>query len=299
MKAVVDITIRGSKLARRASTALLAVGGISAILLVALTSSLALANDENNQIQIVQSIRTIFGNKIQIVEPGRTLFGKSYNELTGEWWNWGLKEPAETNVILDETGMFCDLNQSGKVWFLAGNFFTGTTVRECTVPIGKALFFPLVNAVSFAPEFPEEDNPCRAAFGTGVEGVRCDANDDIVFDRDSDLIPDLRPVSVTIDDLSTPEKPDVTVSDLFAYRAQSQPGGYTQRVPEGSFVTQVFGFPAGDRSPAVADGYWIFVEPLLPGKYEVQFKARNTGTGEMLDVTYLLTIGGIRSLNQE
>jgi len=45
---------------------------------------------------------------------------------------------------LDPTGEFCHVGQSGPVFFLAGNF-GGTTVRHCTVPAGKALFFPILN----------------------------------------------------------------------------------------------------------------------------------------------------------
>ena len=43
-----------------------------------------------------------------------------------EWWKWALGIPAAENPILDETGEFADVDQSGSVWFLAGNF-GGTT----------------------------------------------------------------------------------------------------------------------------------------------------------------------------
>ena len=41
----------------------------------------------------------------------------------------------------------CGTGQSGRVFFLVGTSSSGTATRDgCTVPAGKALFFPLVNA---------------------------------------------------------------------------------------------------------------------------------------------------------
>ena len=42
------------------------------------------------------------------------------------------------------------MNQSGHVWFLVGSFAAGVVVRECTIPTGTALLFPLSNAAFFA-----------------------------------------------------------------------------------------------------------------------------------------------------
>ncbi len=50
------------------------------------------------------------------------------------------------NPVEDNTGKFCGLGQSGPVWFLAGTF-GGTVERTCTIPAGKALFYPLVNSI--------------------------------------------------------------------------------------------------------------------------------------------------------
>src|SRR5215475_1055523 len=68
----------------------------------------------------------------------------SASHLATSWWKWALETPASENPLTDTTGQFAAVNQSGRVWFLAGN--TGsTTVRTVTVPSGKALFFPIVN----------------------------------------------------------------------------------------------------------------------------------------------------------
>jgi hypothetical protein len=101
----------------------------------------------------------------------------------------------------------------------------------------------------------------------------------------------LVPLKVTIDDLSTPKSPDINVGDLFAYRAQTQPGGYVQRIPPGSVFTELLNLTPGNRFPSVADGYWIFLKPLLVGEYRIFFKTENLADGSFVDVTYNLTVG--------
>ena len=77
--------------------------------------------------------------------------GQSYGNWGGEWWAWALGVPLDSNPIEDATGEFGDIDQSGRVWFLAGNF-GGESEREVTIPPGKALFFPLINSVWWAPD---------------------------------------------------------------------------------------------------------------------------------------------------
>ena len=76
------------------------------------------------------------GQDVKVVAPDKTLFKKSYNELAGEWSNWVQKEPPATSPAFDPDGRFCDRNQSGKIWFLAGTF-GGVANRFCEVPAGK------------------------------------------------------------------------------------------------------------------------------------------------------------------
>ena len=190
------------------------------------------------------------GNKGAVVQPDEEFFGKTYSELVSEWTQWFVQEPIATNPAFDPDGRYCDRNQDGKVWFLASTF-GGVVDRTCEIPAGKAIFVSVGGAfVSFGPEFPEAGNPCLQ-MATGVERVRCDVNDDV-------------PVAPAISLQATLD--GAPVKDLFAFRAQSQPGGFTLRVPSSSFVTDL-GLPAGDRSPAVGDGYFLFLKPLKPGTH--------------------------------
>jgi hypothetical protein len=208
----------------------------------------------------------------RIVAPGEEFAGKSYSELASEWTNWLVKEPIATNPAFDPDGSLCDINQDGKVWFLASTF-GGVVDRTCVVPGGKAIFLSLGGVfLSFAPEFPSAGDSCLS-MSTDLERVRCDVNNDV-------------PVAPSISFEATLD--GVPVTDLFAYRAQSEAGGFTLQAPDPSFLTDL-GFPAGDRSPAVADGYFLFVKPLKSGTHTLNFRLINPDLSEA-GVNYTLIV---------
>jgi hypothetical protein len=81
-----------------------------------------------------------------VLPPGSEPYGLSYGEWGALWWQWA--EATDFLPVVDETGEFCHLGQEGPVWFLAGTILSPAPAqieRECTVPAGKALFFPLMN----------------------------------------------------------------------------------------------------------------------------------------------------------
>lgn len=212
------------------------------------------------------------GNRV--VEPGQDFSGKSYNELVSKWTNWLVAEPIATNPAFDPDGRFCDRNQEGEVWFLASTF-EGVVDRTCEVPAGKAIFLSLGGAfVSFSPEFPAAGDLCLQ-MATNLEKVRCDVNSDVPVAPGVSL-------KVILD--------GVPVQDLFAFRAQSQPGGFTLRVRNHSFLTDL-GFASGNRFPAVADGYFLLLKPLRPGRHTLNLRMTNPDQSET-GVNYTLIIGG-------
>lgn len=212
------------------------------------------------------------GASHQVVQPGQDFSGKSYNELASEWTNWLTVEPIATNPAFDPDGRFCNRNQQGNVWFLASTF-GGVVDRTCEIPAGKAIFLSLGGVfVSFAPEFPAADDPC-SQMATDLEKVRCDVNNDVP------VAPGIS-FEVTLD--------GEPIGDLFAFRAQSQPGGFTLRVPNPSFLTDL-GLAPGDRSTAVADGYFLFLKPLSPGVHTLHLRMTNPDQSET-GVNYTLII---------
>jgi len=217
------------------------------------------------------------GKKSEVVKPSEIVFGKSYEELAAGWVNWIQKEPPETSPAFDTTGVFCELNQRGKFWYLAGTF-SGIAERRCEVPAGKAIFFPIINFISFAPEFPEAGDPC-ASLNTTVEQVRCDVNEDInvVVGPAPDLV-----LRVVLD--GNP------VADPFAYRVQSRPGGF---VFQSGPLFEAFGITSGPRPEAVLDGYWILLRPLKPGIHQLSFSADSPNLG-LSGANFTLVVGGHR-----
>jgi ketosteroid isomerase-like protein len=74
--------------------------------------------------------------------------GRSYGEWSAAWWQWAESFEAAQSPLAAEGAVDCTLGQEGPVWFLAGGQSgAGGAVRSCTIPTGKALFFPVLNVV--------------------------------------------------------------------------------------------------------------------------------------------------------
>jgi hypothetical protein len=88
-----------------------------------------------------------------VLPPNSKPYGLSYGEWSAKWWQWAYSLPVNNHPLFDTAD--CGTGQSGKVWFLGASFVSTTTpsgevvsiaTRDCTVPTGKALFFPIVNS---------------------------------------------------------------------------------------------------------------------------------------------------------
>jgi hypothetical protein len=210
----------------------------------------------------------------RIIPPNQEAYGTSYSELAGAWWDWAVNQPPDMNPILDETGEFAhvgqneDYGQGKSVFFLAGNF-GGETVRSCTVPRGKALFFPIVNGLWIAPEEGNTEE-CRQA-----------VNEFVGWPTEMQCIID-----------------GVPVEDIRAYRAQSPPGGSPFHIQAGSLLESLdpgFYVPRGYVTGSVADGYWLLVKLGDGNQHVIEFSG-TLGDPEspdfQLSVKYILTVVG-------
>jgi hypothetical protein len=226
----------------------------------------------------------------RVIPPHANAFGKSYAEWSAQWWKWQLSLPATDHPAFSTDGENCDAGQSGKVWFLTGAFTTevpenefNTIIRElCSVPTGKAIFFPIVNIECSTIEgepflliLEGADNNVETCTANFVEGPFA-------------VIQDL---SVTIDGR--------VLENVEAYRSQS---------PVFSFefddsADNVLGVDCSaedcDNALSVSDGYRILLPPLSRGDHIINFTGsfREPGTGELffgLDVTNELTVVGGR-----
>jgi len=187
--------------------------------------------------------------------------GKAAYEHHAEGWTrWALEQPWSTGPVVDLDGSECALGQSGKTWYLAGTPGEPTVVeRECTIPHGKKLFFPLINRwVAPPPEFiipgdPENDLAAWVAFVTEYFAGHRAATCELTLRIDGqDLLPDFE----TMDE-------ELYVQILEPFDIE---------MGDDNFATP-FGGTAGPRTTWV-DGHWALLRPLPPGDYTLELGGR-------------------------
>lgn len=220
------------------------------------------------------------------VDPGTKVLGKTLGEWADAWIRWSWNIPTAQSPFFDEEGQFCDVDQKGGVWFLAGVFESKPVQpqhRSCTIPRGKYIFFLLGGSFSFPPEFPEPEDPCSQR-NTPIGRVRCDAIFDVRV-KDSDPLPAYGLAGIT--DLNVFIDGE-RLSDPFAYHVASPPGGFRLFFREGSFAATEFGL-VGERKPVAHEGFGVMLSPPAPGKHTIRMLRRHQG-GAGQDVTWTIRI---------
>ena len=202
----------------------------------------------------------------QVLPPQSTAYGKTLGEWHAAWWQWAAAIPADVNPLLDETGANCNLNQSGPVHFLAGTL-GGVAERECTIPAGKSVLFPLLNTFFF--NCPDENVP--------EEEMRAVLDFILTFFTIN--------LECTVD--------GVPLEELTIYRAPSP--AYVMTLPaDNIFLGNCEGFgggpPAEDYFPVVADGFMILHTPLSEGAHEIFLRGEVVEFGFVVEVTYDITV---------
>jgi hypothetical protein len=213
---------------------------------------------------------------------GASPYGKSYGEWSAEWWKWCYSLPVDHHPLFDTAD--CSAGQSGPVWFLGGTFtlitgedgsVIGQATRTCSVPTGKALFFPILNTECSTAEGNGETEEalrgCATFYGSAVENPNSN-------------------LECTVD--------GAAVNDVLGFRMQSPLFVYGP-LPENN-ILQSFGLdaPVGTTSPAVSDGVFLMLAPLSKGDHTIHFSGSSIFTQEVhgfdfvfrLDITYHLTV---------
>jgi len=170
-----------------------------------------------------------------------------------------LSLPVDQNPFFDETGCQNGANgQSGPVWFLTSVINTsGTAKRDCTVPAGKALFFPIIN-------------------------VECSTVEPDPFHGNNEA--ELRTCATSFQFGNVVAKIDgVDIQNLDHYLVQSPLFSFT--VPEDN----VLGVPAG-TGQSVSNGYYLMLAPLSVGIHTIDFGGTFTDFDFTLGITYHLTV---------
>jgi hypothetical protein len=168
-------------------------------------------------------------------------YGLTYGEWAAKWWQWIMSIPAKDNPRLDITGEKCSVAQSDQnVWFLAQTP-SGPVQRDCIIPPGKAILVPLLTGECdylSDPTVRTETDLRRCAF-SGIQGAT---------------------IRATLD--------GTNMKNLERYRVKSPLFDLT--IPsDNSFGSQ----GSTGTTKAVADGYYLMLEPLSIGRHTLRFSA--------------------------
>ena len=192
---------------------------------------------------------------LELYPPTSKPFGTTFAEWTARWWQWVLSIPKMENPLLDENGRNCANNQRGPVWFLAGTL-NGPAERSCTIPANKAILSPVINyeaSVAEGDGTTDDELAARAKF-------------------EMDQIIDMRAMINGIN-----------IVELKQYRIQSPPFNVTLS------MDNVLGLPA-QTTKMISEGYWIFLRPIEPGKYDLYSFGSCLAGKVKIGVSYHLTI---------
>jgi hypothetical protein len=245
---------------------MLAAGATALVL-----GSIALYFTSQDQIAVAQ-ISSVTTNPVNNSNVNSTLIpypadtiqhNATYGEWTARWWQWVSSIPEDRNPVADQTGVNCGEGQSGPVWFLAGTF-GGTNQRNCEIPAGKSILFPILNAACTRFEYPQlqtesELRSCAMSLNEGVTELMVTINGQPISEQ-----------------------------QLRSYRVQSPL--FVLNLPEGNIISGQQGTTEG-----VSDGFWIFLPPLEPGAHNIHFRGvlvdyTTTGTQSFVsDAVYNIT----------
>ena len=177
---------------------------------------------------------------VKVVPPNATRYGSDYAGWSAEWLQWFMSQPVDGHPGNDSPGFDVTAGQSGDVWFLAGNY--SPEPRTCTIPAGKALFFPMYNAEcsslepaesGFHGDTAKEQRTCAKYWADHIVQPYCEIDGKAVA------------------------KPE-------SYRVTSPQFTFTAPTP------WIFG-DTGGTGTSVGNGYYILLSPLSPGEHTLRF----------------------------
>lgn len=179
------------------------------------------------------------------------------NLLGAQLLQYALAIPAPQNPFNDLTGANCSLAQRGNTWFLFitnGNPLGEPVQRECTIPVGKTIFMPIMSWVCIP--FPND------TVKTAIEECK------EVNDKTDVLV-------LRIDGKAR--------KDLIERRASTH--AFATVLPEDN----IFGVPP-TVAVTVHDGYFATLPPLELGTHIIRVQGATTSEGFSSDVRYRLHI---------
>ena len=170
-----------------------------------------------------------------LLPPDEPVALVSQTDWSQTWWQWAATFEPAVSPVADRTGRYCTGNQSGDVWFLAGTYGSARTIRTCTVPRGKYLFFPIVNYVVMPNPSSGQTLSCAQVRGQAEQ-----------------MTDDLLKILLEIDGR--------TYDGLAEHRQATQ-----------CFDLGALAGPSLHLYPVAANGYYVMLRPLPPGEHVINF----------------------------
>ena len=180
--------------------------------------------------------------------------------LGAKWWQWVFPIPESINPLIDANP--CNVNQHGYFFFLAGTTGGPAVEMTCSIPKGKAIFFPVYN-------YFQTLDPAPSQFDT-IAKVKQAVTDNV--NQATNLKASVDGVKIKVD------------SKL---RAQSRLFEFT--LGEDNIYNHPPGTAPAGTYQAITDGYWVPLKPLKAGNHEISFSADGPG-GFRSDVTYHIKV---------
>lgn len=220
-----------------------------------------------------------------VITPDSLFNGRTYSDWSAAWWQWSYSIPVASHPLFDNGD--CSVGQAGPVWFLGGKLCqasgvgcNGNVTRTCNVPHDTALFL--------AAGVTAEDSALEEGNGNG-----CGSLPPLI----TGTIPDLyQCVKSWMDYLSAGGTAEIIVDGYVlprsknGFRVQSPVFELTLPADNALNATGEGPFAAGTYSPAAADGTFLMLAPLQPGKHTLQVITNFPNFAGYIDETYHLTV---------
>lgn len=171
--------------------------------------------------------------------------------LGAAWWQWALQKPTPINPQVGSYsgGPKCNGSSVRGVWFLAGSYNGAKVVRHCTMPVGRKLFFPIVNVFDADPKGVFKEKQYRQCVNSFMDQT-------------------------------------LKGSTTYATVDGKRVSGEREDTPVFRFnlpKNNLYGAPSGPYL-GVADGLWVLLPPLSKGEHTIRFGGNfpNAPTGGCL-----------------
>jgi Ca2+-binding RTX toxin-like protein len=205
-----------------------------------------------------------------VIAPTKKIAEKTQSQLADDWWKYNFSTPQDDNPILDRTGDFAGVNQSGDVYFIGGVSGSGSAERKIVVPYGKTLFFPVINEANYFNQTPAEASEFLGYISDGLKN-------------------NLSDFKVVIDG----QEIDKSKASVFLQTTDlnNNPAGFTASKTENSIVAA-----ETDVTGIVQGGYYLGINSLPPGKHTITFQgsfkdvAALGGNTNTQNITYTIEV---------